>query len=155
MNRPPIIGVVGGGACSPEVAEQAAAVGRGIAERGGVVICGGLGGVMEACCRGAREAGGQTIGLLPGRDPAEANPYVTTPIATGAGFGRNVMIVHTAQAVIAIDGKHGTLSEIAFCLQLGVPVIGLGTWEVDPAIEQVETPTAAVARAFERAAQAR
>jgi uncharacterized protein (TIGR00725 family) len=124
------IAVVGGASCSAEVAAMAEEVGRGLAEQGAVLICGGLGGVMEAACRGAKSAGGLTIGILPGDNRHTANPYVDLPIVTGMGYARNVIIVRSAQAIIAVDGSYGTLSEIAHALQSGVPVIGLGTWSL-------------------------
>jgi len=125
-----MVAVIGGGQCSAEEAEMAEAVGRELAWRGAVLICGGLGGVMEAACRGATSEGGLTIGILPSDDPADANPYVQIPIATGIGHARNVAIVKSAQAIIAIDGDYGTLTEIAFALKYGVPVIGLNTWSL-------------------------
>jgi len=109
---------------------MAEAVGRVLAEAGAILVCGGRGGVMAAACRGARAAGGLTIGVLPGNSAAEANPYVDIPIVTGMGEARNVIIVRTAQAVIAVGGEFGTLSEIAFALKLGRTVVGLGTWEL-------------------------
>ncbi|NIL96534.1 MAG: TIGR00725 family protein, partial [Planctomycetales bacterium] len=126
----PVVAVVGGGVCSPEEAALAEAVGRGLAEAGATLICGGLGGVMAAACRGAKSAGGLTIGVLPGYSATDANPHVDVPIVTGMGEARNVIIVRTASAVIAVGGEFGTLSEIAFALKLGRPVIGLGTWEL-------------------------
>ncbi|MDY6911502.1 MAG: TIGR00725 family protein [Chloroflexota bacterium] len=125
-----IIGVIGGGKCSRTVAKLAEEVGRELAERNITLICGGLGGVMEAACRGAHKVGGQTIGVLPSNNPADANPYVTIPIVTGMGEMRNVIIVKSAQALIAINGEFGTLSEIGHALKRGVPVIGLNTWEL-------------------------
>ncbi len=94
------------------------------------MICGGLGGVMEAACKGARAEDGITIGILPGNDRYQANPYVQIPIVTGMGYARNVIVAKSAQAVIAIDGEYGTLSEIAYALQSGVPVVGLNTWSL-------------------------
>ncbi len=144
------IAVIGGAEASPEETAAAEAVGRVLAQRGAVLICGGRGGVMEAACRGARSAGGLTIGILPGTTPKEANPYVDIPIVTGMGEARNVIIIRTAQAVIAIGGGYGTLSEIAYALQYGVPVVGLGTWELtrpghpSPPIHRAETPEEAV-----------
>jgi uncharacterized protein (TIGR00725 family) len=142
----PIVAVVGGGVCSSQEAALAEAVGRGLAEAGATLICGGLGGVMAAACRGARAAGGLTIGVLPGYNAADANPHVDIPIVTGMGEARNVVIVRTASAVIAVGGEFGTLSEIAFALKLGRPVIGLGTWELAragrPAQAIVEAQTA-------------
>ncbi len=107
---------------------MAEAVGRGLASRGAALVCGGLGGVMEAACRGARSAGGLTVGILPGDDRRSANAHVDIPVVTGLGQARNAIVVKTAQAVIAIDGSYGTLSEIALALTNGIPVIGLGTW---------------------------
>jgi uncharacterized protein (TIGR00725 family) len=124
------IGVIGGSDITPEVARLAEAVGREIARRGAVLVCGGLTGVMEAACKGASEEGGLTIGILPGDNRRDANPYVKIPIVTGIGYARNVAVVKTAQAVIAIDGSYGTLTEIAYALQSGIPVIGLGTWTI-------------------------
>ena len=116
--------------CSRKISILAEEVGRELAERNITLICGGLRGVMEAACRGAHKAGGQTIGILPGNNPADANPYVTIPIVTGMGEMRNVIIVKSAQAVIAIDGEFGTLSEIGHALKRCVPVIGLNTWKL-------------------------
>lgn len=126
----PIIGVIGGSAPTAEEATAAEAVGRTLAEKGAILICGGRGGVMAAACRGAKSGGGLTIGILPGTHRGQANPYVDIPIATGIGEARNAIITRTAQAVIAIGGSYGTLSEIAFALAFGVPVVGLGTWEM-------------------------
>lgn len=148
MKRKKIIGLIGGGVCTPEIEEAAEKVGRGIAERDGILICGGLGGVMEAGCRGAKKAGGMTIGILPGMNQKDANKYVDIPIPTGVGYARNIIIVNTSDSVIAVNGKFGTLSEIAFCLQFGVPVIGLFSWEIDPSIIIASTPEQAVDIAF-------
>jgi uncharacterized protein (TIGR00725 family) len=108
----------------------AEAVGRHLAEAGATVICGGMGGVMAAACRGAKSRGGLTVGVLPGISASDANPYVDIPVVTGMGEARNVIIVRTAMAVIAVGGEFGTLSEVAFGLKLGRPVIGLATWEL-------------------------
>lgn len=139
-----LIGVIGAGTCDTETAAKAQAVGRGLAERGYGVVCGGLGGVMEAACRGASEAGGLTVGILPGDSPGTANPHVEVAVATGMGIARNVIVVRSAAAVVAIAGGPGTLSEIAHCLQLGVPVVSLGSFDVADDILQVKTPDAAV-----------
>ena len=125
-----LIAVIRDGRCSEQVAALAEAVGRELARRGAVLICGGLGGVMEAACRGAKAAGGLTVGILPGTSHREANPYVDVPIVTGMGEARNVLVVQSAQAVIAVHGEYGTLSEIAHALKLGIPVIGLNTWHL-------------------------
>lgn len=124
------IAVIGGHQCSAYELEQAEAVGRELARRGVILICGGLGGIMEAACKGARAEGGIAVGILPGSNRHMANPYVSIPIVTGLGYARNVLVVKSAQAIIAIDGSYGTLSEIAHALQSGIPVIGLGTWSV-------------------------
>jgi uncharacterized protein (TIGR00725 family) len=125
-----VVAVVGGGVCSSEEATLAEAVGRHLARAGATLICGGMGGVMAAACRGAKSAGGLTIGVLPGHSATDANLHVDVPIVTGMGEARNVIIVRTASAVIAVGGEFGTLSEIAFALKLGRPVIGLDTWEL-------------------------
>lgn len=125
-----IIAVIGDSECPPHIARLAEEAGRLLAAAGAMVICGGLGGVMEAACRGAKSAGGATVGVLPGIDPRDANPYVDIPIATGMGQARNVIVVASAQAVIAISGGYGTLSEIGHALKLGIPVVGLGTWHL-------------------------
>jgi uncharacterized protein (TIGR00725 family) len=125
-----VIAVIGGSQCTPEMSIKAETVGRELARRGAILVCGGLGGVMEAACRGAAIEEGTTVGILPGTDPLSANPYVQIPVATGLGEARNVAVVKSAHAVIAIDGEYGTLSEIAFALKRGIPVIGLNTWEL-------------------------
>jgi uncharacterized protein (TIGR00725 family) len=124
------IGVIGGSEVNPQVAAIAEEVGREIARRGAVLVCGGLAGVMEAACKGASNEGGLTIGILPGDSRNTANPYVKIPIVTGIGYARNVAVVMTSHAVIAIDGSYGTLTEIAYALQGGIPVIGLDTWSL-------------------------
>ena len=128
--RAPLIAVCGAGNCDAPTAAQAEEVGRLLAEAGAILLCGGLGGVMEAAARGARNAGGLTVGLLPGGDRSAANPYIAIPIATGLGEARNVVIVTAADAVIAIAGEYGTLSEIALARKLGKRVVGLGTWSL-------------------------
>lgn len=122
--------MVGGSRCSPEIEALAEEVGRELAKAGAVVVCGGLGGVMEAACRGAAGAGGKTIGILPGGEPQEANPFVQYVIPTGLGYARNIIVAQSTQAVIALDGSYGTLSEIALALHKGIPVIGLVTWRL-------------------------
>ena len=124
------IGVIGGGNVPPDIAGLAEEVGREIARQGAVLICGGLGGVMEAACKGAASEGGLTIGILPGENRTDANPYVKIPVVTGIGYARNVAVVKSSQAVIAVDGSYGTLSEIGHALQSGIPVIGLKTWSL-------------------------
>ena len=125
-----VIAVIGAGQCDGTTRQLAEAVGYELAQRDMALVCGGLGGVMEAACRGAQRAGGLTIGILPGVDPAEANPHVEIAIPTGLGEARNLIVVRTGQAVIAIAGEYGTLSEIAHALKMGKPVIGLNTWRL-------------------------
>jgi len=124
------VSVIGASKCSAKEAKLAEEVGRELARRGAVLICGGLTGVMEAACRGARAEGGLTVGILPGNSRNDANKYVTIPIVTGIGYARNSIVARSGQAVIAISGKYGTLSEIAYALQDKIPVIGLGTWKL-------------------------
>ena len=149
------IAVIGGGDCSPQEARLAEEVGGEIARHGAILICGGLGGVMEAACKGASSEGGLTVGMLPGDNRRAANPYVQIPIVTGIGYARNVAVVKSAQAVIAIDGSYGTLSEIGHALQSGIPVIGLNTWslsiagQVDNSIIPADNPKDAVKKAME------
>jgi len=148
------IGVIGRSEVLPETARMAEEVGRYIAGHGAALVCGGLGGVMEAACRGAFEAGGLTIGILPGNSRHEANKWVKIPIVTGMGYARNMAVVKTSQAVIAIDGSYGTLTEIAYALQSGIPVIGLKTWQIflngieENGIIRAENPLEAVETAF-------
>ena len=125
------VAVVGASEATEELAEIARAVGAGLARRGAIVVTGGRGGVMEAASRGAAEAGGIAVGILPGADRAEANEWVTVALPTGLGELRNGLVVRAADAVIAVGGAYGTLSEIALALRAGVPVFGLGTWEID------------------------
>ena len=125
-----IIAVIGDSSCSPEEAKLAESVGELLAQQGVTIICGGLGGVMEAVCRGAKSKGGLTVGILPGQDSSMANPWLDIPVVTGLGEARNVAVVKSAQAVIAIGGGYGTLSEIAYALKSRVPVIGLNTWSL-------------------------
>jgi uncharacterized protein (TIGR00725 family) len=154
-DKPVIIAVIGGGEVPPEIAAIAEEVGREIARHGAALVCGGLGGVMEAACRGAAGEGGLTIGILPGDNRQSANPYVKIPIVTGIGYARNVAVVKTALAVIAIDGSYGTLTEIGHALQSGIPVIGLGTWSIaiqgveDKNIIRAGNPKEAVEKAME------
>jgi len=133
--------VVGSGEGDSSVAE---AVGRELAAGGAVVVCGGLGGVMEAACRGAKEAGGHTVGILPGPDRAAANPFVDTAIPTGLGEARNALVVRAADALIAVGGGYGTLSEIALALKAGKRVVGLDSWDIEGVVA-VADPAAAVA----------
>ncbi len=160
-SRPQFIAVIGDGLCSSDVAALAEEIGHELAKRGAVIVCGGLGGVMAAVCKGAVEAGGLTVGILPGTSRSEANPHVVVPIPTGLGQARNVLVVQAAQAVIAVHGEYGTLSEIGHALKLGIPVIGLNTWHlVREGVERddiirAETPVQAVEKALELALRRR
>jgi uncharacterized protein (TIGR00725 family) len=124
------VGVAGASRAEPELLAQGELLGRRLAEGGAVVVCGGGPGVMEAVCRGARSAGGVTVGLLPGLDRADANPHLTVSVPTGMGQGRNLLLVRASDALVAVGGGFGTLSEIAIALRTGVPVIGLATWSL-------------------------
>lgn len=117
-------------------------VGRELGSRGAVLVCGGLGGVMEAACRGAKEAGATTVGILPGTDRAAANEFVDVAIPTGLGEARNALVVRAADALVAVGGGYGTLSEIALALKAGKRVVGIGTWDVEGVIS---APDAAAA----------
>jgi len=130
MTRETYIAVVGPSAGTPTELAIGEAVGRGIAQAGAVLVCGGMGGVMEAAAGGCADAGGRSVGILPSDSRLDANPYVTIAVATGMGEGRNTIVVRTADAVIAVHGEFGTLSEIALALKMGKPVVGLGTWEL-------------------------
>ena len=129
MKRKLRIGVMGAGSCDTETASLAEEVGRRIAEKGAILICGGRGGVMEAASMGAAAAGGLVVGILPTEDEKSANPYVEVPIVTGMGNARNAINALTSNCLIAITGGAGTLSEIALALKVGTPVVGLRTWE--------------------------
>jgi uncharacterized protein (TIGR00725 family) len=128
-----IVGVIGSTKAEPDLLRLAEEVGAEIAKRGAAVVCGGLSGVMEAVCKGARREGGLTIGMLPSDEKSDANSYVQIPIVTGMGMGRNVMLVKTADVLIAVGGEFGTLSEIAHALNIGKKVIGLRTWNLEKA----------------------
>ena len=141
------IGVIGGARPEARFEKIAREVGRRIAEAGAVLVCGGLGGVMKAASQGAKEAGGLTIGILPGAQTGDANPYIDIPIATGLGYTRNSIVAMNADVLIAVDGEFGTLSEIAYGRIFGKPVIGLETWDVK-SVEKAASAEAAVRRAL-------
>jgi uncharacterized protein (TIGR00725 family) len=149
-----IIAVIGASKCTARESQWAEEVGQELAKNGAAVVCGGLTGVMEAVCRGARKAGGVTIGILPGDSAETANAYVDIPVVTGLGYARNAIVVKSAQAAIAIGGSYGTLSEIAYACQRHIPVIGLNTWEIsrngdpDTTIIRANSPKEAVALAL-------
>ena len=149
-----IIGVIGDSSCPPEEAKLAESVGELLAQRGATIVCGGLGGVMEAACRGAKSKGGLTVGILPGKNSNMANPWVDIPVVTGIGEARNVVVAKSAQAIIAIGGGYGTLSEIAYALKSSIPVIRFNTWSLsrngreDDSIIRVQSATEAVDKAI-------
>jgi uncharacterized protein (TIGR00725 family) len=143
-----IIAVIGAGRADKAILKIAEEVGRLVARRGATLICGGLGGVMEAASKGAKSEGGITIGILPQSHVKEANTSIDIPVATGFGQGRNVIIARTADAIIAVGGEYGTLSEIAFGLKMGKPVIGIGTWDIKGIIK-ANNAEDAVNKAFE------
>jgi uncharacterized protein (TIGR00725 family) len=148
------VSVIGAGEAEPDLLADAEAVGRELARAGAIVVCGGRGGVMEAACRGAAAEGGVSVGLLPDADRGHANPSLTVALPTGMGELRNGLVARAGDAVIAIGGEFGTLSEIGFALKVGRPVVGLGTWELArdgqpvAAIEVAAGPQDAVARAL-------
>ena len=146
---PKFIGVIGGSEASEELLRLAERVGSLIASEGCVLVCGGLGGVMEAAAKGAKSAGGLTVGVLPGGSRSDANPYIDIAIATNMGHARNAIIAHTCDALIAVGGRYGTLSEISFGLALGKRVVSLKSWDVDPGIITAGTPEEAVSKAVE------
>ncbi len=148
------IAVIGGSDCTPEEARLAEEVGRELARKDAILVCGGLGGVMEAACKGVNAGGGLTIGILPGGSRQTANPYVQIPVVTNLGEARNVIVVKSAEAVIAIGGGYGTLSEIGHALRNGIPVVGLNTWSLsrndrpDNSIVLANNPVDAVNKAL-------
>lgn len=144
--------VCGPGEPGPDDEVRAAAVGAALARAGAVVVCGGLGGVMAAACRGAKEAGGTTLGILPGLDRAAANQWVDVAVSTGLGEARNALVVRAADAVVAVAGGYGTLSEVALALKTGVPVVGLSTWDV-PGVRRATEPEEAARLALDAAAR--
>ena len=143
--KPYYVAVIGGGAAPPPILTAAHAVGRAVAQRGGILICGGLGGVMTAAAQGAQEAGGVVLGILPGPDRSQGNPYLTYSLPTNLGHARNVIIAHSADGLIAVDGSFGTISEAAIALKLAKPVIGLATDWLLPGMVRAATPGDAVA----------
>jgi uncharacterized protein (TIGR00725 family) len=151
MARPAVIAVIGAGDASMEVLELALETGREIAAQGATLVCGGLGGVMEAAARGARERGGHTIGILPSYDTQTANPFIEFAVATGMREARNAIVVGSADAVIAMAGEGGTLAEIGFALKLGRPLVALKSWPQLAGLYRAETAATAVALALELA----
>ena len=157
MGDEPYISVIGAGLASEDEVAAAEEIGRLLAEAGAILLCGGLGGVMDAAARGCEAAGGTSVGILPGEDRTAGSAHLTVRIATGLGEGRNVIVARAADAVIAVGGEFGTLSEIAFALKMGKPVVGLGTWSLDleglpgDPLQRASDPVDAVAKALEAA----
>ncbi len=144
-----MIAVIGAADCDAGTAELAHEVGRLLALAGCTLLTGGLGGVMEAASRGAAEAGGLVVGVLPGASPGEANPHVSIAVATGTGDARNAVLANSAEAFVAVSGSYGTLSEIAFALKRGKCVVSLGSWDIDPKVVRVASAEEAVYRVLE------
>jgi uncharacterized protein (TIGR00725 family) len=155
VDRKPMIAVVGAGKCSKKLRDMASQVGKYVAEHGGVIVCGGLGGIMEGAARGAKEAGGVTIGILPTDNKDDANEFIDYVIPTGFGEARNIMVIRAADAVVAFPGKYGTLSEMAFALNADKPVVSVNAWRLSDEIEQVEDPVEAAKLAMELAEQSK
>lgn len=129
------IGVIGGAKPDRSSSNLAFQIGQLIAEKGAILICGGLGGIMEASARGAKQSGGLTVGILPGNSPSDANPHIDIAIATGLGYARNSLVALNSDVIIAVDGRYGTLSEIAYGRIYGKKIIGLGTWDIEGVIK--------------------
>jgi len=144
-----LIGVIGAGKCSKKVFSLAEEVGQEIAKAGAILVCGGLGGVMEGAAKGAKEAKGITIGILPGDQKEEANPYIDISIVTGIGEARNLVVVRSSDAIIALPGKYGTLSELSFAMKLDKPVIGISTWDISDKIAKAKDAKQAVELALD------
>ena len=140
MNRPKYVGVIGAGECGDSTFKTARNLGFQIGEKGWILVCGGLGGVMEAAAKGCAEAGGMTLGILPGSKRNSANPYIRIALPPGLGEGRNLLVVRTSDVLVSIEGGYGTLSEIALALKAGKPVIGLETWKHIQGIQYVSHP---------------
>jgi hypothetical protein len=155
VERKPMIAVVGAGKCSKKLRDMASQVGKYVAEHGGIIVCGGLGGIMEGAARGAKEAGGVTIGILPTDNKDDANEYIDYVIPTGFGEARNIMVIRAADAVVAFPGKYGTLSEMAFALNADKPVVSVNAWRLSDDLKQVEDPVEAAKLAMELAQQSK
>lgn len=149
--RKPVIAVIGAGMCSSEIKDMAVRVGRYVAESGGVILCGGRGGVMEGAAQGAKLAGGPTIGIIPTDNKADANEFIDYVIVTGMGEGRNLLVAKSADAVIAFPGKYGTLSEMAFALLNNIPVVSILSWRPDDSVHRCDDPLEAAQLAMELA----
>lgn len=137
------IGVIGGASPDPKYRQIANEVGQLIGKKGAILVCGGLGGIMEAASRGAKKSGGITVGILPGTSHEDANDYIDIPLATGMGYTRNSLVAMNADVLIAVDGQYGTLTEIAYGNIYGKKVIGIGTWDIK-GVQNVETAEEAI-----------
>ncbi len=144
MDRPKNVGVIGAGECSNSIYQIAGNLGFEIGKKGWIMVCGGLGGVMEGAARGCMEAGGMTVGILPGLEKGSANPFIKIPLPTGLGEGRNLLVVRASDVLISIAGGYGTLSEIALALKMKKPVIGLETWKDIEGVKYVSDPHEAI-----------
>jgi uncharacterized protein (TIGR00725 family) len=144
------IAVIGGREVSQKILEKAETVGRLIAEQGAVLLCGGMGGVMEAACRGAQSVGGVTVGILPTASRQDANPFVEIAIPTNMGVARNAIIIQAADAAIAVGGSYGTLSEMAYARHNGIPLVSVDSWPVDETVPKISDPEKAVVWIFEQ-----
>ncbi len=142
------IGVIGPGDCPPDVERLAEEVGREVARRGAVLVCGGLGGVMRGAARGAKAEGGLTLGIVPGERASAANDFIDIVVPTGMGEARNALVVRASDAIVAVHGGYGTLSEIALALKAGIPVVGLETWQVSDEVIVARDPEEAVTLAI-------
>ena len=149
LREKPVIGIIGAGKCSKKMKEQAYLAGKTVTKMGGIVVCGGLGGIMEGAAQGARENGGIAIGIVPGEDKKEANEFVDVVIPSGFGEARNILVVRTADAIIAFPGKYGTLTEMAFALQAGKPLVSISAWNIDDKIIPEKDPKKAVKKVME------
>ncbi len=150
-NKPPVIGVIGPGRCSGKVKKNAEIIGQAIAAAGATLVCGGLGGVMEAAAKGAKAKDGITIGIIPSDQKADANKYIDIVVPSGIGEARNLLIIRTADVVIALPGMFGTLSEMAFCLKTKTPLVSLQAWDISDKIIRVDDPIDAVKEALKLA----
>ena len=144
MERPKHVGVIGAGECPDKTYQLARNLGAEIGKKGWTLVCGGLGGVMEAAAKGCTEAGGMTVGILPGLEKTSANTYIKIPLPTGLGEGRNLLVVRASDVLISVAGGYGTLSEIALALKINKPVIGLETWEDIQGVQYVSDPEEAI-----------
>ena len=151
VERKPIIAIVGAGKCSKKLRDKAAVVARQVVKNGGIIVCGGMGGIMEGAARGAWEGGGVSIGILPSEDRKDANKFITFAIPTGFGEARNLMVIRAADAVVAFPGKFGTLSEMAFALKIGKPLISIAAWKLGEGIIQLDDAIEAADKALELA----